>query len=61
MKEATWQKGKKTIKGRWKYYRPSDVFVIEIGKRNPITGDRRQIIKVYGSEEPEWNGWRLVR
>jgi len=53
--EATWSKGKKVLRGRWYYYLPSNIFLIEIDKR-----DITQLFRVCG-DTPEWNGWKLVK
>lgn len=58
--EATWQKGKRIIKGRWQYYRPSDKFFIEIDKADGVSGSRTRNFEVYG-DTPEWNGWKRVK
>jgi hypothetical protein len=60
MTEATWRKGKKVLRGRWYYYLPSDIFLIEIDKRDIVTGSSTQRFSV-AADTPEWNGWKLVK
>ena len=60
MTEATWRIGKQVLRGRWYYYMPSDNFLVEIDKRDAVTGRPTQRFSVCG-DTPEWNGWKLVR
>ena len=60
MNDATWRKGKKTIKGRWSYHWASDTFLIALSGKDPETGLRRQPFQVHG-DSPEFCGWKLVR
>lgn len=59
-KEAVWQNGKKTVKGRWQYHWAADKFYIELDRRDSITGSRTRTIIAHG-DEPEWGNWKLVR
>ena len=59
-KAGKWRKGKKTIKGRWFYHRAADRFMIEVFKKDSITGDKIQRFNICG-DTPEWNGWKLER
>ncbi len=58
MTEATWEKGKRTIKGCWRYNWAANNFTVTIYKRDPITGDSKRTFRVY-DDTPEWNGWKL--
>lgn len=60
MEEAVWINGKRTVKGRWKYYRPGDFFTIELDQRDRTTGARTKTFRVYG-EAPEWGNWKRVK
>lgn len=59
MREATWTNGKRTVKGRWDYYRPGDFFTITLDQRDSITGQRTKTFRSY-RDEPEWGNWKLV-
>lgn len=60
MGEATWVNGKKRVSGRWSYYRPSDVFVIELDQRDRITGSRSKIFTTH-NDTPEWGNWKILK
>lgn len=60
MAEAQWTNGKRTVSGRWFYYRPGDFFSVELDQRDRTTGERTKIFRVYG-DSPEWGKFRLVR
>jgi hypothetical protein len=60
VKEATWKKGKRVIKGRWTYNPTSDIFAIEVDVKNTITGESQQRFTVH-DDTPEWYGWKLQR
>lgn len=58
--EASWSNGKRTVKGRWSYYRPGDFFSIELDQRDRTTGERTKRFRAYG-DRPEWNKFKLIR
>jgi hypothetical protein len=60
MTEAKWQNGRRTVAGRWSYYRPGDFFVVELDQRDRTLGTRTKTFTVHG-DTPEWGRFRLVR
>ena len=60
MREATWKKGKRTIKGWYSYNYAANSFNITVRVRDTLTGDSERDLIVYG-DTPEWNGWKLQR
>lgn len=59
-RQAQWTNGKKTISGRWHYFRPGDFFIIELDQSDRTTGQKTKTFRVYG-EFPEWGNFKLVR
>ncbi len=60
MREATWTKGKRTIKGRYNYNQASDTFTIEVDIKDTLTGEDCRHFTVY-EDTPEWYGWKLKK
>ena len=58
MREATWTKGQRTIKGWYSYNCARDNFTVEIDVKDTLTGADTRRFTVY-DDTPEWNGWKL--
>jgi hypothetical protein len=60
MADATWTDGKRTVKGRWEYYRPGDFFTIVLDAPDRLAGKHTRSIRSY-RDEPEWGNFKLIR
>ena len=58
-KKATWINGKRTVTGHWKYYWPSDVFIINLDSIDKITGEKKRLM--VHNDTPEWGNWKLIK
>lgn len=59
-REAIWEKGERTITGRWQYNWSADSFTIWVDVPDEIIGEETRTYVVYG-DDPEFNGWELQR
>jgi len=58
--DAIWKNGRKTLRGRWRYYWAGDYFIIHIDGKDNVTGRSREPFLCY-NDSPEWGKWKLQR